>query len=232
MSGKRKEPVQDRYGRLTFIRWAESKRLLSGIFVSQWEMLCDCGTVKVVGANGVKSARIRSCGCLLRETASANIAVYREEHGKHPGSTHGMTGTPIFHSWCAMRQRTDPKYWLTNYPEYEGVHCCEEWKTFQGFMANQPPGRPHEDGLVLARFGDAGNYEPDNCRWTTKSANSRESVERIMRKLPDGRFAGDVAVANGISRQCFCARLKLGWGLEDAATHPTMKPGANRRIEE
>jgi hypothetical protein len=84
---------------------------------------------------------------------------------------HGMAKTPLYKAWENMRQR------VTNarvYPTYVNVGCDERWLTFQGFLDNQPAGRPFEPGLCLSRFGDEGDYSPENTRWLTRSENCRE----------------------------------------------------------
>lgn len=61
-----KKPVVspgDKFGRLTVIQEVEPDRHGFRMFKCQ----CDCGTVKVVRAVHSKSARAKSCGCLIRE---------------------------------------------------------------------------------------------------------------------------------------------------------------------
>jgi hypothetical protein len=209
--------IGDKYGRLTFLRVAPRKAHPKGWTTLQWAMVCDCDTIKILDAHSVKKEKraTRSCGCLQREIVAANCRL----GGRNWHTTHGMTDSPFFNRWKGMRQRCQPRYW-TLHPGYTGVECCDLWVKFVGFAANQPRGRAYEPGLVLARFGDKGNYEPDNCRWATKAENSRESKERSMHKMADGRFAFDVAKANGISGSALRHRLIAGDDLEEAATRP------------
>lgn len=104
-------------------------------------------------------------------------------------------------------------------PSYAGVRRDPRWDTFEGFVANQPPGAGYEVGLVLSRLGDTGDYSPENCRWATKAMNTREWSEARMIRLPDGRFAMDVAHENGLTRT-WRARVKNGWDVERAVTQP------------
>jgi hypothetical protein len=139
-----------------------------------------------------------------------------------------MAGTTMYYSWVAMKNRCDPVAQAKRWTTYVGVTHCPEWATFAGFLANQPPGRPHEKGLVLSRIADKGNYEPSNCRWITKSENVREMLLRTKLRLPDGRFAVDVAAANGIPASAFHCRLhNLKWSALDAATRPLGALGTN-----
>lgn len=85
--------------------------------------------------------------------------------------THGMSSSPIYSCWKNMRYR------VSRSPRYANVNCDPRWVTFQGFLDNQPTtGRPYAPGLVLARFGDTGDYSPENTRWATKSENAQEMI--------------------------------------------------------
>ncbi len=142
-------------------------------------------------------------------------------------TTHGLSDTPLHCRWMGMRVRCKPA-WQVKYPSYAGVRCDERWATFEGFLA-YPPAGEYAVGMVLSRIGDIGDYSPENCRWATKAENVREMVERKMRRLPDGRFASDVARTNGISPQRLCARLRDGWTIERATTEPPHTEKTNHR---
>jgi hypothetical protein len=55
-----------------------------------------------------------------------------------------------------------------NYAYYggRGITICERWMDFKNFLADMGE-RP--DGMTLDRKEKNGNYEPDNCKWSTKS---------------------------------------------------------------
>lgn len=132
---------------------------------------CDCGeTVEGVRLGNLRNGHIVSCGCHRVEVART-IATRRAADG---GFIHGGNGTPLHGRWESMRSRSNGRK-----PGYEHVKCDPRWATFEGFRDNPPTtGRPFAPDLVLARFGDQGDYTPENTRWLTKHENHMEMLAR------------------------------------------------------
>lgn len=78
--------------------------------------------------------------------------------------------------WSDMKRRCkNPS--RKNYPHYDGrgITVCPEWEDFNNFyewaIANG-----YSQGLSLDRINNNGNYEPDNCKWSTvKEQNDNRS---------------------------------------------------------
>lgn len=103
--------------------------------------------------------------------------------GSKNAATHGMSYTPTWNSWAAMRDRCLKKSHM-HYGRYggAGITICERWDKFQNFLADMGE-RP--DGMSLDRIDSAGNYEPGNCRWAT--AKEQRANQKIKGR---SRFFG------------------------------------------
>lgn len=143
-----------KFGRLLAIR--RSSPL--GVKNTKWECLCNCGKTTIVSPSKLKSGHTRSCGCLSIETVIKRV------------TTHGDTGSTTYSCWSAMLRRCfNPNVREFCYYGGRGITVCERWRrSYASFLKDMGP-RP--SGLEIDRIDNEGNYEPTNCRWTTKSQN-------------------------------------------------------------
>jgi hypothetical protein len=99
-----------------------------------------------------------------------------------------------------------------------GIKVCERWKQFVNFLSDMGEKPP---GFTLERINNDGNYEPDNCRWATRSEQMRNTRRTKMVVVRD--FSGcilDACKHFGISYQSVWRRMQRGISLEDALTIP------------
>lgn len=89
---------------------------------------------------------------------------------------HGMTHTPTYRSWRAMKDRCT-KLDHKDYPRWgaRGIKVCDRWLySFENFykdMGDRPKGKS------LDRINNEGNYEPSNCRWATPMEQSNNTTQ-------------------------------------------------------
>jgi hypothetical protein len=176
-----------------------------------WRCACECGNETHVTATHLVHGRIRSCGCLLRET-SRNL-----------NTKHGQYQTPTYKTWQAMRDRcNNPNH--RAFPNYggRGIRVCDEWQSFAAFLEHV--GERPSDAHEIDRIDVNGNYEPGNVRWVTRKQNSRNRRwHRLLTAFGETLCVSEWAERMGIKVNSLMARLDHGWDIERALTEP-VKP--------
>ena len=144
-----------------------------------------------------------------------------------PGGTrrHGMSDTPEYAAWRAMRQRcllpTHPAY-----PDYggRGITVCERWaSSFEAFYADMGP-RPSPKH-TLERTDNARNYEPGNCIWATWTAQLRNTRRnRIVSFRGRTMTLAEACELAGLNYDTVAFRLHKGWDEIRALNEPLWSP--------
>jgi hypothetical protein len=174
---------------------------------------CQCGKIIEVRIGLFNSGHTRSCGCLRREGAY-KMGRARWRHG-HCSGDRGKSATRK--SWEAMISRC-PKIDDKDFSRYGrfGITVCERWRRFDNFLADMGV-RP--EGKTIDRIDNAGNYEPDNCRWATyREQRKNRGVARLFNYEGQQLMAIEIMelTQTAIPRSTFEYRLDHGWSVERA----------------
>lgn len=165
---------------------------------SAYRCECDCGNIKIILAQSIKSGRSKSCGCGISEQAR----------------THGMSKQSEFWIWQGIIQRCENPN-QTGYSRYgaRGITVDARWKKFENFIEDMGR-RPSPEHSVDRKDGTKG-YSKENCRWATRE---EQFLNRSITVLVP--FDGDMLTVNklsqrtGINRNTLRARIRAGWTPE------------------
>lgn len=108
----------------------------------------------------VKTLNTQSCGC------SKGVLITKIK------TKHGQSNKSIHRRWAHIKDRCyNPKDKAFKWYGGRGITICEEWKndfiSFYSWAINNG----YQEGLEIDRKNNDGNYEPSNCRWTTRIIN-------------------------------------------------------------
>ena len=89
-----------------------------------------------------------------------------------------------------------------------GISVCDRWMDFLNFYKDMGP-RP--DGKQIDRIDNDGDYCPENCRWATRSENSRNKRNSQFVTYEGVRMTlMEASEKSGISFSALWNRLQKG----------------------
>ncbi|UNA01519.1 hypothetical protein MG295_00102 [Bacillus phage vB_BcgM] len=162
-----KKSLGDKFDMLTII--AEERQHIKGKAKLYYKCLCDCGNETLVRSDRLGGNKgIKSCGCLLKQ-------YYNNKTRKH-----GETKTRLYSIYQGMKNRCYLES-ATHFHRYggRGIRVCESWLEDFTVFRDWALGNGYRDDLTLDRVDTDGNYEPDNCRWSTKKEQSRNTSSTV-----------------------------------------------------
>jgi hypothetical protein len=132
---------------------------------------------------------------------------------------HGLSKTPEYGIWRGMIERcTNPL--CKSFKNYggRGIKVCERWNSVAVFISDMGP-RPFQNAEI-DRIDVNGNYEPSNCRWTTRRDNSLNKRNNVrVEFLGVDLCCSQWDAIKGFPPGTVANRIKAGWNTERALTH-------------
>ena len=157
-----------KYGRLTVVDFVPKENTK----LSFWLCRCECGNEKVIWSGHLTSGDAKSCGCLHDDLSRERL------------SRHGKSRTRLYKIWENMINRCSNPC-MANWKYYggRGIDVCEEWrKDFMNFYEWAISSGYDENApkwqCTIDRIDVNGNYEPNNCKWSTMKEQSINKRKR------------------------------------------------------
>lgn len=167
------------HSRLTIISF--DKRIIkNNSYKYYWNCKCECGNIKSICYDNISSKDTKSCGCFKKEETIKRF------------TTHNCSrGSLEYISWSNMIERcNNPK--AINYSNYggRGITVCKKWKkSFINFLEDMgnKPGKEYS----IDRIDSNGNYEPSNCKWSTKleQNNNRCDNRKVINIITNKEYS-------------------------------------------
>lgn len=132
-----------------------------------------------------------------------------------------MSGTREWQCWAHMKARcTKPGHPAFKNYGGRGITVCDRWLAgFENFIADM--GKKPDPRMDIDRIDNAKGYEPGNCRWANRVTNMRNKRNnRTITAFGQTRCLTEWAALYDISVQALRYRIRQGWPIEMALTHP------------
>lgn len=198
MKKERIDLTGQKFGRLTVKKYVYTEKNKA-----YWLCECDCGNIKILPTQSLRSHRTQSCGCFRKELQS----------------THGLSNSILYRRWHGMKQRCENiKDKAYKYYGSRGIKVCEEWQDFNNFY-NWSLNNGYKKDLTLDRINVNGNYEPNNCRWTNWNIQMNNTrFNHLLEYNNEIYTISQWAKILGLNYSTLNNRIKRGWTIERAFT--------------
>ena len=186
-----KNMVGKKFGTITVINYVKSENKKTYYLTR-----CDCGKEKIRSKDVLVYNKIKSCGCERDKEASKRFQTH--------GYSKNYKMRKEFQAWASILERCLNKN-CRFYHRYggRGITVCDEWKhSFTNFINDMgdAPGKEYS----IDRIDPDGNYEPKNCRWTTRDI---QNINKAKKEGTRSRFKG-VYPCNGNKTNPWIAVIK------------------------
>lgn len=198
-----------RFGRLIVLYKTDKKKYGKSL----WRCQCDCGNIRDVVGMSLKNGDVKSCGCLQREVRKSNALKLRREK-------HGMSKSRLYRIYHDMVSRCYRES-INGYENYggRGIRVCDCWLGKDGFIhfMEWALSNGYSDQLTIDRIDSNGDYEPNNCKWSTPKEQANNTRATIFLECNGVRRSlTEWSEMTGISKQTISKRIKSGCCVEEA----------------
>lgn len=211
-----------KFGRLTVLCLSQQPRKSD----TKWTSQCECGNVRDIGAQLLKSGKTTSCGCLKIERLK----------------THGLSHTQEHAIWRGIMDRCHSESYSKSHPKVwaryggRGIVVDRAWHNFENFYRDM--GRRPSSEMTIERKDNNGPYAAWNCVWDTRLTQGRNRRDNRLIEYDGKKMTlGEIMEISPTAVPYFVANARIndGWTLDDALAYPRYKhrpkAGRNSRSE-
>src|SRR5678816_1474172 len=147
-----------------------------------------------------------------REIASERSGSLERKNSMYKNSTQRIWVDMMYR--CYRKKNTDFKYYGGR-----GIAVCRSWHTFADFFLDM--GHPPSSDHTLERIDCNADYSKSNCRWATRSEQSRNlRRNRFVFYAGEKLTITDAAIKSGLGKDTIRYRLNSGWPESELFTSP------------
>lgn len=205
---KRIDLTGEKFGRLTVMK-ADYTDKNYRLF---WRCVCSCGNVHSVRGDQLKSGSSKSCGCLNSELVKIR-ALKKSAEGR-------VKDERLYNIWQGMRQRCYDENAM-EYHRYgaRGIAVCNKWLNSYSEFKKWSLRNGYHENLSIDRKDNDGNYEPENCKWSTpkQQANNRRNSIFITYE-GETKTLAQWSEKTKIAYSCLYRRYKSDWPVKKMLT--------------
>lgn len=190
--------IGKKYNRLTIVDIYKNDKKSTTMCICK----CDCGNKVYTRLSRVLNEETVSCFCIRKKYQD------RKETDL------------IYLVWFCMINRCykkDDKRYV--YYGQRGITVCDDWKnSFDNFYI-WAKSNGYKKGLSLDRINNNGNYEPNNCRWATKTEQARNKRNnKIIEYNGETHCLSEWCEILNLDYNLVRGRIYEGWSVEKAFT--------------
>ncbi len=157
-----------------------------------------------------------------RKAAASRLSGAQLVHGE------SKPRTGEYKTWMSMHERcANPTSPAFRHYGGRGIKVCERWASFENFLADMGRRPP---GLQIERIDNDRGYSPENCKWATRTENTRN--RRVARMVTlDGKRIHIFEACDrlGMSRKTVLAKIRRGLSPDEAIRAPVRERGDRLR---
>lgn len=203
------------FGRLTVVERGEN----DSHGAARWVCKCECGTIKLIRGDKIRSGEIMSCGCYQSELRKSKERI---EAISKANTKHGMSNTKLYYVYNNMMRRC---YDINNhkYKNYggRGISVCDEWRNNKELFFEWANASGYKEGLTIDRIDVNGIYCPENCRWADQKTQANNRTTNVFLTYNDeSKTIAEWADILGIPAGTLWSRKHNGWDDKSIITTP------------